>query len=70
MINELKSGVGKSEMPSKTWSILACETPIISCFALDGELSILIVNNKVGLTGEAENAEKLSNNITYLQINT
>lgn len=55
-----KKGVGNSGMPSKTWSILACNTPIIASFDLDSELVDLINKLNAGVSVAPENAEKLA----------
>lgn len=58
-----KKGVGTSGMPSKTWSIMACETPIIAAFDTDSELAEVLEKANAGVTVEPENAEKLANAI-------
>ncbi len=55
-----KKGVGKSSMPSKTWSIMACNTPIIASFDIESELANIIRNSSAGFCVEAENVDKLS----------
>ena len=54
-----KKGVGKSGMPSKTWSIMACNTPIIASFDLDSELEELLNISKAGKCIEAEKKDLL-----------
>lgn len=54
-----KKGVGKSGMPSKTWSIMACNTPIIASFDTDSELADIIKTADAGFCVEPENAEML-----------
>jgi glycosyltransferase involved in cell wall biosynthesis len=54
-----KKGVGNSGMPSKTWSIMACNTPIIAAFDTDSELAEVIEKANVGVTVEPEDAESL-----------
>ena len=58
-----KKGVGNSGMPSKTWSIMACNTPIIASFDTDSELAEVLEKANAGVTVEPENAEKLANAI-------
>lgn len=58
-----KKGVGTSGMPSKTWSIMSCETPIIAAFDTDSELAEVLEKANAGVTVEPENAEKLANAI-------
>lgn len=60
-----KSGAGKSAMPSKTWSIMACNAAIIASFDTDSELAKVIENAKCGVCIEPENAIKLSETIKY-----
>jgi len=54
-----KKGVGSSGMPSKTWSIMACNTPIIAAFDTDSELAEVIEKANAGITVEPENADRL-----------
>ena len=54
-----KKGVGESGMPSKTWSIMACNTPIIAAFDTDSELAAVIEKANAGVTVEPEDADKL-----------
>lgn len=55
-----KMGVGKSGMPSKTWSIMACNTPIIASFDLDSGLAKTIRDSRSGLCVSPENEALLS----------
>lgn len=43
-----KKGVGGSGMPSKTWSIMACNTPIIASFDTDSELAEILKMSGAG----------------------
>lgn len=58
-----RKGVGNSGMPSKTWSIMACNTPIIASFDTDSELADIIKKAQAGICVEPENAEALANAI-------
>lgn len=58
-----KKSVGNSGMPSKTWSIMACNTPIIASFDKDSELAEIIAHSKTGVCVEPENEEALTNAI-------
>lgn len=49
-----KKGVGKSGMPSKTWSIMACNTPIIASFDTDSDLAMMLKKSGAGLCVEPE----------------
>ncbi len=55
-----KKGVGNSGMPSKTWSIMACNTPIIAAFDTDSELADVIAKADAGFAVEPEDADKLA----------
>lgn len=59
-----KKGVGGSGMPSKTWSIMACNTPIVAAFDTDSELAQIIQKADAGLCVEPENPEALAQAIT------
>ena len=55
-----KRGVGKSGMPSKTWSIMACNTPIIASFDTDSELADILKKSNAGICIEPENSNALA----------
>ena len=44
-----KEGMGSSCVPSKTWSIMACGTPILASFDLNSELCQLLHNTQCGV---------------------
>lgn len=54
-----KKGVGKSGMPSKTWSIMACNTPIVASFDTDSELAQIIKKSNAGVCVEPEDVDAL-----------
>lgn len=56
-------------MPSKTWSIMACGTPIIAAFDTDSELADAINAANAGVCIEPENAELLANTILRMAEN-
>lgn len=63
-----KKGVGKSGMPSKTWNIMACNTPIIASFDKDSELNDVLINSGLGYCIEPENCDELEKAIfSYFQ---
>ena len=62
-----KKGVGNSGMPSKTWSIMACNTPIIASFDKDSELEQIITSAKAGVVVEPEDAKALSDAILEMK---
>lgn len=55
-----KKGVGKAAMPSKLWSIMACETPIIASFDKDSELADILKETGAGVCVEPQNPEALA----------
>ncbi len=55
-----KKGVGDSGMPSKTWSIMACNTPIIASFDTGSELAEILEKANAGFCVEPENAQALA----------
>lgn len=58
-----KKGTGKAGMPSKTWNIMACNTPIIASFDLDSELGKCIENSGSGKCVEPEDVNALQETI-------
>ena len=61
-----KKGFGKTGMPSKTWSIMACNTPIIAAIDLNSELASIINKNKVGICVEPEDTNMIISGIFSL----
>lgn len=55
-----KPGVGSSGLPSKVWSIMACNIPIISSFDLDSELVDTITKVEAGVCVEPGKPELLA----------
>ena len=55
-----KKGVGKNGMPSKTWSILACNTVVVASFDVESDLARVIKKANAGITIEPENVNKLT----------
>lgn len=62
-----KKGVGNSGMPSKTWSIMACNTPIIAAFDTDSELAEVIEKANAGVSVEPEDADKLASAVLKMK---
>ncbi len=58
-----KKGTGKAGMPSKLWSIMACNTPIIASFDTESDLADVIRNSGAGECVEPGNISALSNAI-------
>ncbi len=55
-----KKGVSGSGMPSKTWSIMACNTPIIASFDTDSELADVLKESGAGITVSPEDKKALA----------
>ena len=62
-----KKGVGKTALPSKTWSIMACNTPIIASFDLDSELAEIIKKANAGVCVPAGDADELAKAVLDLK---
>ena len=62
-----KKGAGKTALPSKTWSIMACNSPIIASFDLDSELANIIARADAGVCAPAEDAEALCQKIIEMK---
>lgn len=58
-----KKGVGSSGMPSKTWSIMACNTPIVASFDMDSDLAETLSKANAGTCVPPEDPEALANEI-------
>lgn len=55
-----KKGVGNAGMPSKTWSIMACNTPIVASFDVGSELDLILTSANAGICIDPEDPKKLS----------
>lgn len=55
-----KPGTGNAGMPSKTWSIMACNTPIIASFDMDSDLAVAIRESGAGVCVEPGDVEALT----------
>ena len=64
-----KKGVGNSGFPSKTWSIMACNVPIIASFDKDSELNEIISKSNAGICVEPEDVIALKEAILTESIN-
>ena len=58
-----KAGVGKAAIPSKTWSIMACNTPIIASFDTDSELANVLAKSVSGVCITPEDGRALADTI-------
>lgn len=56
-----KKGVGKAGLPSKTWNLLACNTPIIASFDVESDLADTLRAAGCGQIVEPENPQALAN---------
>lgn len=54
-----KPGTGNAGMPSKTWSIMACNTPIIASFDTDSDLADVIRDSRAGVCIDPGNVDVL-----------
>lgn len=61
-----KPNIGGSSVPSKTWSIMAAERPILASFDNNSELSKLIKEIGCGIVADAGNKDELIRGIKYL----
>lgn len=61
-----KKGTGGAGVPSKTWSIMACGTPIIASFDTDSELARIISSSNSGVCVEPDSGEVLAEAIKEL----
>lgn len=64
-----KKGVGKTALPSKTWSIMATATAIVTNFDKDSELNNIINNSKSGISCESGNVMEIKQAILKLYNN-
>lgn len=62
-----KPGIGGSSVPSKTWSIMAAEKPVLASFDQESELSVLIRKVKCGVVCQAGDQESLIETIDRLK---
>lgn len=56
-----KSGTGSAGLPSKTWNIMACNTPIIASFDSNSDLEDVLNKSGAGICVEPENPDELAN---------
>lgn len=62
-----KFGVGNNSVPSKTWSYMAAETPILASFDMNSELCRIVETNHCGICVDADNEEKLVDAIIQMK---
>jgi glycosyltransferase involved in cell wall biosynthesis len=61
-----KANVSENSVPSKTWSIMSAQRPIIAAFDLDSELSRIISKSDCGICVRAENKDEFKHAIFKL----
>lgn len=54
-----KENIGQNSVPSKTWSIMSAERPILASFDIDSQLSSIIKESNSGICVQAGDKEKL-----------
>lgn len=54
-----KKGVGTNSVPSKTWSIMSAERPVLASFDKGSELDKIVAENHCGVCVEADDADAL-----------
>lgn len=64
-----KKGFGACSFPSKTWSIMACNSYIIASYDINSELADIIAKSNCGQVVEPENADKLAKAILQIKEN-
>ena len=64
-----KKGVGTNSVPSKTWSIMSAERPVLASFDKGSELDSIITENNCGVCVEADDADELKKAILDLYNN-
>ena len=63
-----KPGIGGSSVPSKTWSIMAAERPVLASFDEDSELTKLINDVGCGVCADAKSVDALISAIQRLYV--
>jgi glycosyltransferase involved in cell wall biosynthesis len=64
-----KANVGVNSIPSKTWSIMLAEKPVLASFDLDSELCSIIKEANCGMCVPPDDPESLKNAIIHLYNN-
>lgn len=54
-----KAGIGVNSVPSKTWSIMSAERPVLACFDLDSELCEIVKTNNCGVCVSPDDVDAL-----------
>lgn len=61
-----KPGVGNNSVPSKTWSYMAAETPVLASFDIESELCSFVKENKCGWCVDAGNIDAFCSTVLDL----
>ncbi len=64
-----RKGGGTSCLPSKTWSIMSCDVPIVASFDMDSDLAEILHESGTGICVDAEDAQKLADAIVRAKEN-
>lgn len=64
-----KKNVGQNSVPSKTWSIMSAERPILASFDIDSDLCSKVKQAGCGLCVQAEDKDALIQAVLYLYKN-
>lgn len=64
-----RKGGSSSCLPSKTWSIMSCNVPIIASFDLESELADILSASDTGICVDAEDPKGLADAIVYSKDN-
>lgn len=64
-----KKGVGNNSVPSKTWSIMSAERPVLASFDKGSELDRIITENNCGICVDADDKDALKNAILEMYEN-
>lgn len=62
----MRKGAGRSSVPSKTWTIMACARPVITAIEADSALAEAVRESDAGLVVEPEDARALADAIEKL----
>lgn len=64
-----KKGVGNNSVPSKTWSIMSAERPVLASFDKGSELDKIITENNLGICVDADDKDALKQAILKMYEN-
>ncbi|MBE5779165.1 MAG: glycosyltransferase family 4 protein [Clostridiales bacterium] len=64
-----KAGIGGSSVPSKTWSIMAANRPVLASFDKESQLGSLIAEAQCGLVAQANDSEAFKEAVRKLYQN-